>query len=63
MFYCDKCATKNKWPTSFMRSYGMCECCFKARECNDVPSAMLPMVQGVKKLAIPVSKSKRRVRK
>ena len=43
MFFCDPCATKNKWPNSFHKSAGRCEVCGKASVCNDMPSSHLPV--------------------
>lgn len=42
MFYCDNCAEKYKYPESFSKSMGKCECCEVKGVCNDVPSSMLP---------------------
>ena len=42
MFFCDKCAEKNGWPTSFMRSRGPCEVCGYVAVCSDIPSRALP---------------------
>lgn len=42
MFYCDKCAKKNKWPEGFSRSYGPCEVCHRSALCSDLPSHLLP---------------------
>jgi hypothetical protein len=42
MFYCQRCATRHKWPESFSQSYGPCEMCGKVAVCNDVPSSWLP---------------------
>lgn len=42
MFYCNACAIRRDWPRSIVRSYGRCELCGNARECNDMPSVALP---------------------
>ncbi|MFA5207346.1 MAG: hypothetical protein WC428_01700 [Candidatus Paceibacterota bacterium] len=42
MFYCDDCAKENGYPTSIMKSVGLCEICGKQKTCNDVPSSQLP---------------------
>jgi hypothetical protein len=42
MFYCNECAEKNKWPTGMFKSFGPCEICGKTKECNDIPSRLLP---------------------
>lgn len=43
MFYCDECAKLRFWPEkTLVRSYGACELCRKAADCNDVPSGQLP---------------------
>lgn len=43
MFYCKDCQKMNNWPESWCRSYGQCEICKKAADCNDVPSSCLPV--------------------
>lgn len=45
MFYCQLCAMDNGWPESLAKSFGSCEVCGKARECNDRPSSSLPLPQ------------------
>lgn len=42
MFYCAKCAEKNKWPWGLSGSHGPCEVCGKVTICTDVPSHALP---------------------
>ena len=42
MFYCDDCAKENGYPTSIMKSVGLCEICGKHKVCNDVPCSQLP---------------------
>lgn len=45
MFYCEKCAKKNKWPFNsdcMFASRGPCELCKKRAICVDVPSSRLP---------------------
>ena len=50
MFYCQKCAEKNKWPDwSLHRSHGPCEICKKTADCFDVPSKYLPIPQAKEK--------------
>jgi hypothetical protein len=46
MFYCEKCAKKNNWPTDFYlsQSYGICEICKEKATCFDVPLAHLPYI-------------------
>jgi hypothetical protein len=43
MFYCDDCATKNKWPSYYgmPQSRGECEVCGKVRACYDAPVRQL----------------------
>ena len=36
MFYCDECADGRNWPKSISKSYGNCEICGRASECNNV---------------------------
>lgn len=44
MFYCDKCAEKNRWPNYYglPMSRGECEVCGKVAGCYDVPAYTLP---------------------
>ena len=42
MFYCVKCAERNKWPDSMFTSFGPCEICHKVAVCYDTPSYALP---------------------
>ena len=44
MFYCDDCASKNKWPGFYgmRQSRGPCEVCGKVRASYDLPSSALP---------------------
>lgn len=51
MFYCQHCATKNKWPDDFYlaQSVGACEVCKKTAVCFDVPSSHLPSPKVVKR--------------
>lgn len=53
MFYCAKCAKKNKWPESVMRSRGRCEMCGKNADCYDTPSTALPDPPKPKKATEP----------
>jgi hypothetical protein len=43
MFYCNECAVKNDWPVTMFKSNGLCEICDTPKECNDLPSFMLPV--------------------
>ena len=44
MFYCDKCGNERGWPVGVRgRSVGPCEICGATSDCNDVPSAHLPL--------------------
>lgn len=49
MFYCDECASKNKWPGYYgmPQSRGPCEVCGKVRPCYDVPSSALPATRNM----------------
>ena len=49
MFFCDRCAKRRDWPTSFMKSEGPCEVCGKIRICNDIPSRHLPLPKKYQK--------------
>lgn len=42
MFFCNKCAEKNRWPMGWSKSFGRCEVCGERRLCGDVPSKRLP---------------------
>jgi len=54
MFYCQKCATKNKWPDDFYlaQSKGACEVCGKVEVCFDVSSSHLPKPKAVKRVSV-----------
>ncbi|HEC66176.1 MAG TPA: hypothetical protein ENI23_12870 [bacterium] len=38
MFFCDDCAKKKGWETSWLRSFGPCEICHITQSCSDVKS-------------------------
>ena len=42
MHYCNTCAAKNNYPTSFVKSMGKCEICGIRALCNSVASKHLP---------------------
>lgn len=42
MFYCDRCARKNNWRITGVKSFGPCEICNTKVECSDVQSRDLP---------------------
>ena len=50
MFYCNDCAKKKSYPTSWFKSYGNCEICGKTRKCNDAPSKDLLKVKKDEKI-------------
>ena len=41
MFYCNNCATENKWPETISKSFGRCESCGENAECNNAASSLL----------------------
>lgn len=45
MFFCDECARARGWAARGFKSLGPCEICGQTRECNDVPSRLLPEVK------------------
>lgn len=50
MLYCEECREKNKWPKTFMASFGACEECFRTKSCYDLPAHILfgnkPVCEG-----------------
>lgn len=50
MFVCDECLEKNYTNSpSFFRSFGNCEDCGHARDCNDIRCGNLVAKSGAKK--------------
>ncbi len=39
MFFCDDCAEKKGWETSWIKSQGPCEVCHYTAICSDVKSS------------------------
>ena len=48
MFYCNDCAKTKDWPETIFKSFGSCEICRENKECNEMPSKLLPLPKDYK---------------